>query len=281
MHRRLVGGSKWRDDIALSASISILKLSGPLLGIRGQYRSMLHVFPTLDALSEAAAQRVAELLTSEEPDRPYLVALSGGSTPKQLHTLLATTYRDEIPWKRVHLFWGDERWVPHQSPDSNYRMADETLIRDIPLPFGNIHPVQTGLSTPLASAEAYEREINTFLRELDRPGLDLVILGMGDDGHTASLFPGTPVLHERHRLVAAMEAPPYAKVKDRVTFTYPLINRSRHILFLAAGEKKREPLTAILNDREEALKQYPAAGVEGLVTTEWFVDEAAVGRKAA
>lgn len=242
---------------------------------------MLHVFPTLESLSEAAAQRVAELLTSESPDQPYLVALSGGSTPQQLHTLLASKYRDEIPWKRVHLFWGDERWVSPQSPDSNYLMADETLIRDVPLPFGNIHPVPTGLSTPLASAEAYEREINTFLRELGRPGLDLVILGMGDDGHTASLFPGTPILKERHRLVTAMEAPPYAKVKDRVTFTYPLLNRSRHVIFLAAGENKCAPLSAILNDRERALEKYPAAGVDGLVTTEWFVDEAAAGRKAA
>jgi 6-phosphogluconolactonase len=238
---------------------------------------MLHVFPSLEALSEAAAQRVAELLTSEVPDEPYLVALSGGSTPKRLHELLATKHGDEIPWKRVHLFWGDERWVPPQSLYSNYRMADETLIRHVPIRFGNIHSVQTELRSPIASAEAYEREINTFLRELGRPGFDLVILGLGDDGHTASLFPGTPVLQERNRLVTAMEAPPYAKVKDRVTFTYPLLNRSRHILFLAAGEKKREPLTAILNDREAAIKKYPAAGVEALVSTEWFVDEAAAG----
>ncbi|HET6569345.1 MAG TPA: 6-phosphogluconolactonase [Rhodothermales bacterium] len=238
---------------------------------------MLHIFPSLEALSMAAARRIVELTTSEVPGEPYLVALSGGNTPKRLQELLATTFRAEVPWERVHLFWGDERWVPPGDENSNYRMAEETLIRYVPIPPENVHPVQTDLASPEASAAAYENEIVAMLEELGRPGMDLVLLGMGDDGHTASLFPGTPVLNEHTRLVTAMEAPLYATVKDRVTFTYALLNRSRHILFLAAGAGKREPFTAIQQSRDAALQKYPAAGVEALVSTEWFVDEAAAG----
>ena len=203
------------------------------------------------------------------------MALSGGSTPRRLYEVLASDYRDELPWRRVHLFLGDERWVPPDHADSNFRMVAESLLDGLPIPAENVHPIRTDLPDPVEAAHQFDLVIDGYLGPLARPGFDLILLGIGDDGHTASLFAGSPALHARDLAAMAVQAPAHVPVKDRVTLTLPFINRSRHVIYLAAGEGKREILTQVLRDPDAAAARYPAAAARGMVTTEWFIDQAA------
>jgi 6-phosphogluconolactonase len=204
--------------------------------------------PETDVLNdpEQLAQRAAEWLADAAKasrDR-FVVALSGGSTPKRMYQILAGM---DLPWQRIHWFWGDERFVPPDDPLSNYRMVHEALFAHAPVPAGNIHPVPTQGLAPEAAAAAYEAELKRFYGSdrLDpaRPLFDITLLGLGPDGHTASLFPGTAVLAERHKWVAAVIG---AKDEARITFTYPLLESSRHIAFLVAGAEKRRMLGLLL-----------------------------------
>jgi 6-phosphogluconolactonase len=195
---------------------------------------------------ERLAQRAAEWLAAAAKasrDR-FVVALSGGSTPKRMYQILAGM---DLPWQRMHWFWGDERFVPPDDQLSNYRMVHEALFAHAPVPAGNIHPVPTQGLAPEAAAAAYEAELKRFYGSdrLDpaRPLFDITLLGLGPDGHTASLFPGTAVLAERHKWVAAVIG---AKDEARITFTYPLLESSRHIAFLVAGAEKRRMLGLLL-----------------------------------
>ncbi len=149
------------------------------------------------------------------------------------------------PWERVHLFWGDERYVPHDDPASNYRMARESLIAHVPIPAENVHPMPTDLPQPEKAAEAYEAELRRFFGT-GAPGFDLQLLGLGVEGHTASLFPGSPALEEKERWVAAVVAP--AKPPQRLTLTLPVLNQGRNTLFLVTGADKR-PIVAALRGR--------------------------------
>jgi 6-phosphogluconolactonase len=223
------------------------------------------------------ARRVADWLLAAvvAKDAVFAVALSGGSTPRRLYERLAAPpYRDRFPWPRVHWFWGDERFVPEGDPLSNYRMVREALLTHAPAPPANIHPIPTeGLSAD-AAAMAYERVLKAFYGadRLDaaRPLFDVTLLGLGEDGHTASLFPGTAVLAERERWVAAVVG---AKAETRITLTYPAIESSRSVAFLVNGDRKREVLAATLRGGGPQ----PAARVRPVGELIWFVDRAAVG----
>lgn len=224
---------------------------------------------------EALARHVAGwLLAAARAQRgTFAVALSGGATPRRLYEVLAEpAYRDAFPWPRVHLFWGDERFVPHDDAASNYRMVHEALLSQAPIPAANIHAIPTEGLNPNAAAAAYERELKSFYGSdrLDpaRPLFDVVLLGLGPDGHTASLFPDSAVLSERHRWVAAVLD---ARSEARITLTYPTLESSRRTAFLVAGREKRAIL-ARFRAGDDAL---PAARLRPAGTLLVFADAAA------
>jgi 6-phosphogluconolactonase len=226
--------------------------------------------------AEALARRVANWLVelSTERDGVFTVALSGGGTPRRLYELLAgLPYRELFPWRRTHLFWGDERFVPRDDESSNYRMVHDAMLSRAPVPAANIHPVPTEGLTPEAAASEYEGQLKSFYgaEHLDpaRPLFDVNLLGLGPDGHTASLFPGTAALQEHERWVAAVVGPK----PTRITLTYPALESSRHAAFLVAGKEKRE-IFARFQHGERAL---PAARLRPIGQLHVFADVAAAG----
>jgi 6-phosphogluconolactonase len=223
---------------------------------------------------EALARRVAGWVTDLAANSRgrFAVALSGGSTPRRLYQLLAEDpFRERMPWDRVHWFWGDERFVPWDDPESNYGMARAAMLSRAPVPPGNIHGVVT-TGTPEEAARRYEEVLKSYYGSgnLDpaRPLFDVQLLGLGPDGHTASLIPGTSALGERERWTAQVIG---ARPEPRITLTYPVLDSSRHVAFLVAGADKREILTRVLSG-DQAL---PAARVSPVGELTWFVDEAA------
>lgn len=230
----------------------------------------LHVFPDLDALSAAAADFVAGRIAATPADGRFMLVLSGGGTPRRMHQVLADRYRDSLPWPRVHLFWGDERLVPPDDAESNYRMARETLLAHVPVPPAHVHRIPTD-GTAAEAAAAYEARLHELFGPAG-PAFDLTLLGLGDDGHTASLFPEVPALQEQTRWATAVRAPGYMSVRERVTLTYPALNRSREVLFLVAGAGKHATLRRILDD---PAAPDPAAAVTARDAVHWFVDAAA------
>jgi len=213
----------------------------------------------------------------ENTTGPFAMNLSGGSTPKKLYELLATErYRRKIDWQRVHIFFGDERFVPPDHPDSNYRMAREALLSHVPIPGENVHPVATEHGTPDEGAAAYEATLKAYYGketlDLARPLFAVTLLGLGeDDGHTASLFPGTAALQERDKWVTAVVG---AKPEPRVTMTYPVLESSSAVIFLVAGAGKRQKLEGLLAGD----LSLPAAHVEPGGEFYVFCDTAAIGR---
>lgn len=230
----------------------------------------LQLFEDRDALSRAAARSLVESARRASENRHrFALALAGGSTPERLYELLASEFRDRIPWQDVHVFWSDERYVPLDDFESNYRMAHDVLLDAVPLPGANIHPPETDIDDPDASAQAYEREIRRFFLP-EEPRFDWMLLGLGEDGHIASLFPGSPELEEPRRFVIAVtESPKPPPV--RLTMTLPLINLSREVHFLVSGEAKRE---AFAKSRR-AGSELPAQRVEA--PKFWWVDHEAAG----
>lgn len=224
----------------------------------------------------ALARHVAEWMTAAAlaSNGPFRVSLSGGSTPKALYALLASdAFRERFPWQRVSWYWGDERFVPHDHPGSNYRMTREAMLATAPVPPENIHPVPAD-GTPEEAAARYERTLQEAYgaTALDpaRPLFDITLLGLGADGHTASLLPGEPVLQERKRWVAAVS---YGRPEVRITMTYPVIESSRRVAFLVAGKDK----AAIFKAIRAGGSQVPAARVRPVGDLIWFVDRAAAG----
>src|SRR3984893_14731878 len=191
-------------------------------------RAKLEILADPAALSRRVADWMLQAATAT--DGIFAVALSGGSTPRSLYRLLAEPpYRDTFPWSRTHWFWGDERFVPHDDASSNYRMVREAMLSRVAVPAENIHPVPIDGLTPETAASAYERDLRSF-HGADRlaparPLFKWTLLGLGRDGHPASLFPGTAVLEERERWAAAVVG---AKAEARVTLTYPALESTRH-----------------------------------------------------
>lgn len=228
--------------------------------------------------AQSLARRVADWLLAEALAKqgPFAISLSGGSTPRLLYALLAKPpYLEAFPWTRVHWFWGDERFVAPSDARSNFRMVEEALLSHAPIPAGNIHPVPTEDTDPHEAAAAYERSLASYygVGRLDpsRPLFDVTLLGLGSDGHTASLFPGSPALEERDKWVAPVvsgEMP-----EPRITLTYPALASSRHAAFLIAGQDKRSMLERLRRGDDSI----PAAGVHPIGTLHIFCDEAAAG----
>ncbi len=239
----------------------------------------VEIFPDRNALVRAEAERVVTLAREAIAARGRcLLALSGGSTPKPLYELLATQpYAGQIDWSRVHLFWGDERCVPPDHPESNYRMTREALIDRVPLPADNVHRIR-GEDDPQQAAEAYERTLRQFFGPDDPPrrSFDLVLLGMGPDGHTASMFPGTAAPGETRRWVMAVHI---ERPRDmwRVTLTTVVLNAAADVTFLVAGADKAARLEEVLHEPGErplpAQRIHPTHGA-----LHWMVDAAAAAQ---
>jgi 6-phosphogluconolactonase len=194
----------------------------------------------------------------------FSLVLAGGNTPRKLYELLAVPpYTDTIPWRNMHIFWGDERWVAPNHPDSNFNMAEQSLLAKIDIPAVNIHRIRTDLPTPEAAAAAYEKELLDFFSNAAQtnPGFDMVLLGMGKDGHTASLFPDSPALNITDRLVAAVRAPNASPPVDRITLTLPALNKASDVLFLISGQVKIEIMQSIVEKPKEKRRPYPAARI--------------------
>jgi 6-phosphogluconolactonase len=221
--------------------------------------------------ADELARRAADWMigVAKETKGTFAVALSGGETPAGLYALLATpSYSHAFPFDRAHWFFGDERFVPPDDPMSNYRMVRETLFDRIPIPAENIHPIATENISPEESARLYEQELKCFYRadQLDprRPLFGIELLGLGQDGHTASLFPGSPVLRERQSWVTVVSATHGA----RITLTYPVLNSAQHAAFLVSGFNKRGALRRLIKGDESI----PAARIRPLEKVHLFAD---------
>ncbi len=231
---------------------------------------VVHSFPDLAAASHAAADRIAHLLREMISTRDAAhLCLAGGNTPRGMYASLAAM--PDIDWSHVHFWWGDERCVPPGDKDSNYRMAREALLYRLRVPDANIHRVPTELPPPQCAA-GYEKELRGKCEPDPRtkiPMLDVLLMGIGPDGHTLSLFPGSPTLLEQTLLVAATHAPPTSPVRDRITLTLPTARAARYRIFLASGADKKAPISG-------CLATPPAPHPAGMVgESEWFLDAAA------
>jgi 6-phosphogluconolactonase len=225
------------------------------------------------ALAREAADQL--LAWAMETPGPVRIALSGGSTPRGTYEeLVSTRMINCFPWSNVHWYWGDERFVPPDDRESNYRMAREAMLAAAPIPPANIHPIPTVGLSPEEAALRYESELKSVYGSAtllpDRPLFDVCLLGLGDDGHTASLIPGEPVLEERDRWVVAVG---HGRPEVRITLTYPAIDASRHIAFLVSGKDKRAVLQQVLAG--DITK--PAARLSPAGDLVFIVDRAAAG----
>jgi 6-phosphogluconolactonase len=242
----------------------------------------ISVFDTAEQVAAAAAERFVECSHVAIDERGVCsVALSGGNTPRRVYELLTTErFKDRVDWRQLELFFGDERTVPPDHPDSNYRMAYESLISKVPLPAKNVHRI-AGEGNPDENARLYENELKTFFAGLSWPRFDLVLLGMGTDGHTASLFPRSEALQEKSRWVVATKA--QLSGQDRITLTLPVLNHAAEIVFLVTGKEKAQRLREVLeavgsglsavSSRDDLLPAQMVQPVDGKL--EWLVDRAA------
>ncbi|MBI1792757.1 MAG: 6-phosphogluconolactonase [Chloroflexi bacterium] len=238
----------------------------------------VRIFADLETLSAAAALLFIESSARAIMERGrFLTAFSGGSTPLKLYKLLAQSpYREQVDWPRVHVFWGDERCVPPEDLENNYRQAHDVLLGYAPIPTGNIHRVQSDLE-PETAALNYALVLKQFASApLDWPRFDLVLLGMGNDGHTASLFPGSEV--DVSTATLAVTAQYQGRPANRVTLTPRVFNAARQIVFLVSGESKSEMLANVLYGeyRPEQLPAQRIRPADGELT--WMVDQSAAGK---
>ncbi|WP_373546912.1 6-phosphogluconolactonase [Chamaesiphon sp.] len=228
------------------------------------------VYPDRSALIEAALALIVErILTAINERQSCTIALSGGSTPQPLYAALAGA---DLPWQQIQIFWGDERYVPATDPDSNYGMTKRVWLDLVPIPAANIHPMPTGLAQPQLAAEDYDRQIVAhFGSEAGSiPVFDIILLGMGDDGHTASLFPHTAALSVRDRLVTLGDK----DGQPRLTLTFPIINQARSVIFLISGASKQTALAEIFSPTGDSTA-YPSRSVAPQGELLWLLDAAA------
>lgn len=235
----------------------------------------LKVCSSLEELSFRAAELFSVLAAKAVKERGVFAAvLSGGRTPELLYEILASVYKDKIPWEKVHLFWGDERCVGPEDRKSNYRLAREALTSKVAIPSRNVHRMKGELE-PEEAARLYEEEIRRFfgLKALAAPAFDLVIIGLGEDGHTLSLFPFTKALEERKRLVAANYVEAIGAY--RITMTLPAVNNARTVVFLVSGREKAPALREAFSGRGNGSPARRIRPVKGEL--KWFVDREAAG----
>jgi 6-phosphogluconolactonase len=237
----------------------------------------IRIFKSIEELSHHAAEIFVEQAAKAIGERGrFLVALNGGSTPTRMFQLLGTDFREKVDWSKTHVFWGDERIVSTENPENSYAQARDLLLRHIPIPEANVHRVPTELE-PAEAAKDYSKTLKQFTdppKELIR--FDLIYLGMGEDGHTASLFPGSPV--EESEAVIPVTADYQGRPAQRVTLTPLVINKARLVVFMATGEKKAITLAEVLSGRYDP-EHYPAQRIEPKDgKTIWLVDEDAASR---
>lgn len=200
----------------------------------------LKEYPDLDSLSDAVASAITEICkTSVHSSGRFNMALSGGSTPRALYRRLAEKYSHDIPWQQVHLFWSDERYVSLADSRSNYHMAEEAMLRRLPIPLTNIHPYPTHIDDIRQAAKIYEESLRSYFTT-SWPMFDLLLLGLGEDGHTASLFPDSPVLSEQTRWIVPSVAP--TEPAARLTLTIPALCHSTNTFILVSGGSKASAL---------------------------------------
>ena len=238
--------------------------------------SDIEVYADASALARAAAEHFVALSAEAISQRErFAVALSGGSTPRAAYALLAASeFVSRVEWARVHVFWGDERCVPPEHPDSNFRMAREALLDRVPIPAGNIYRMR-GEAEPALAADEYQIALRTFFAN-GQPRFDLILLGMGDDGHTASLFPGTAAIHEQVRWAAAQYV---EKLRAwRVTLTPVVINAAANVAFVVSGAGKAERLKQVLTGpyQPDVLPSQIVRPTHGRLS--WLVDSDAAAR---
>jgi 6-phosphogluconolactonase len=232
----------------------------------------IKIVPDTAALAQFAAQEFHRLAEAAVQERGrFSVALSGGNTPRAVYSLLASEHK-ELPWDRIHIFFGDERHVPPDHPDSNFRMAREALLNKVPIPEKNVHRVHAELDAEAAAAEYEQQLVNFFhLRNHEWPRFDLIFLGIGEDGHTASLFPGSKAVSEGSRRVVANWVEKFKTF--RITLTFPVLNHAAEVVFLVSGAAKAKILSEIL---QPGTQKYPAQSVQpdnGRLL--WLVDQEA------
>lgn len=237
----------------------------------------IRVFQTMEQLSRNAAELFVDQAARAVAERErFLVALNGGGTPKLLFELLGTQYRDNVDWSKTHIFWGDERSVPSDDAESSYGQARSLFLRHVAIPEANVHPINGELE-PDEAAEDYARVLHQFAASpLEWPRFDLIYLGMGEDGHTASLFPGSPI--EDTDPVIPVTGHYQNRPAQRVTLTPLVINSARMVVFMATGDKKAVTLAEVLGDRFNP-ELYPAQRIDpkdGKLI--WLVDEDAAGK---
>ncbi|HLW83285.1 MAG TPA: 6-phosphogluconolactonase [Candidatus Acidoferrales bacterium] len=233
------------------------------------------VYADLDALSRAAVEECVRAANQAAGARGRcLIALSGGHTPERAYRLWATEYREKMPWAKTHFFWGDERFVPAGDAKSNYRMAQGTLFNSAPVPAENIHPIETNFATADDAARAYEKVLRNFIDE-GEPSFDVMFLGLGPEGHTASLFPGSPALAEEERWVVGVRAP--AEPPVRISLTFPVLRRARETYFLVAGADKQEIISKLRRESPAEIADLPVAMLKPEGEVIWFLDQAADG----
>jgi 6-phosphogluconolactonase len=236
----------------------------------------LRIVDDLRGLSQAAAEEfVTQATGTVRANGRFTVALSGGSTPKSLFSLLATNFHDQLPWDKMFFFWGDERHVPPDNPESNYRMAYETLLSKVPVPAENVFRVRAENPDAGQAAADYEQTLREFfhLSAGAFPRFDLILLGMGPDGHTASLFPKTIALQDKSRLVVANWVDKFKT--HRITFTLPVLNNAAVVNFLVGGADKAETVREVLEGSQPA-ELFPSKLVHPMNgRLMWMVDQAA------
>lgn len=237
------------------------------------------IFESPEDLGRAAATLFLKLYQKEAGRKGFFTAvLSGGSTPEVFFRVLAEEFRDKLPWDRVHFFWGDERCVPFDSPQSNFNAANEALLSKINIPAENIHRIKGELD-PVEGAGEYEEEIRGFFERSNGgggiPSFDLVFLGIGEDGHTLSLFPGSRAVNERERLVVENYV---EKLKAwRITMTSMLVNNASNVVFMVSGGRKADVLKEVLNGQGQA--RYPAQMIRPVKGELFlFADRSSAGR---
>ncbi|MBD2326305.1 6-phosphogluconolactonase [Alkalinema sp. FACHB-956] len=235
----------------------------------------IEILPDVAGVVTRSRALIVERLQTAIAERGIAtIALSGGSTPQPLYEQLAT---ENLPWEKIHLFWGDERYVPYDHPDSNYRMVKRAWIDRVGLPSENIHPMPTQFADPASAAIQHEADLRIFFTTYfadspptEWPALDVILLGMGDDAHTASLFPGTAALQVRDRWITVGEK----SGQPRLTFTIPLINAARSVIFMLAGANKQAALQHVFAlEADDFL--YPSRFIQPQGELWWIMDQAA------
>ncbi len=244
-------------------------------------------FNSYERMAAAAAETIAKHAAEEIKEKGYFtIVLSGGNSPRMIYEKLAQEpLKSAVDWEKVFIFWGDERYVEKTNNDSNYRMADSAFVSKVTVPENNVFPIPVEEESPEKAAEVYEDTLRNFFKDGEKkelkgsfPVFDLILLGVGADGHTASLFPGNVALNEKKKWVVRVKAHARVTLRDRITMTMPVLSNGKKVMFIIGGQGKGEILKSIFRGPKKVKKQYPA----GMLNEEgpgsvWYIDKGIYG----